>query len=122
MGFGAVSYIRFVYTDGMADVRLLISKSRIAPLKFMTIPRLELNAAVLAARLAVQVRQEHDNVFESTTYWSDSTTVLSWINSRTCRFNNYVGNRIGEILESSAATQWKYVPSLVNPADDASRG
>jgi hypothetical protein len=122
MGFDAVSYIRFVYTDGMADVRLLIYKSRIAPLKFMTILRLELNAAVLAARLAVQLRQEHDILFESTTYWSDSTTVLSWINSRTCRFNNYVGNRIGEILESSAATQWKYVPSLVNPADDASRG
>ena len=47
----------------------------------MTIPRLELNATVLAARLAVQVWQEHDIVFESTPYWSDSTTVLSWINS-----------------------------------------
>ena len=59
MGFGAVIYIRFVYHDGTADVRLLISKSRIAPLKFMTIPRLELNVAVLASRLAAQVRERH---------------------------------------------------------------
>jgi hypothetical protein len=55
MGFGAVSYVRFVYPDGSADVKFIISKSRVAPLKFMTIPRLELNAAVLAARLGTQV-------------------------------------------------------------------
>jgi hypothetical protein len=122
MGFGAVAYARFVYPDGSADVKFLISKSRIAPLKFMTIPRLELNAAVLAARLGVQVRKEHDIIFEKTIYWSDSTTVLSWVKSRSCRFNNYVGNRVGEILESSASEDWNYVPSAANPADDASRG
>ncbi len=55
-----VSYARFVYPDGSADVKFLISKSRVAPLKFMTIPRLELNAAVLAARLGAQVQKEHD--------------------------------------------------------------
>ncbi len=55
MGFGAVSYVRFVYPDGSADVKFIISKSRVVPLKFMTIPRLELNAAVLAARLGTQV-------------------------------------------------------------------
>jgi hypothetical protein len=119
---GAFSYIRFVYTDGTADVRPLISKSRIASLKYMKIPCLELNIAVFAARLSVQVQQEYDVIFKSTTYWSDSTTVLSWINSRSYRFNNYVGNRIVEIFESSAAKQRKYVPSLVTPADDASRG
>jgi hypothetical protein len=48
--------------------------------------------------------------------------VLSWVKSRSCRFNNYVGNRVGEILESSAFEDWNYVPSAANPADDASRG
>jgi hypothetical protein len=122
MGFGATSYIRFVYTDGMADVCPLILKPRDAQLKFMTIPCLELNIAVFAARQAVQVRQAYDVIFESTTYWSDSTTVLNWINSRTYRFNNCDGNIMVEILESSTPNQPKYVTSLVNLADDASRG
>lgn len=121
-GYGAVTYARFVHPDGTAEVRFLISKSRIAPLKFMTIPRLELNAAVLAARLGVQVKEEHDIIFNETVYWSDSTSVLSWVKSRSCRFNHYVSNRIREILEMSTSDQWNYVPSTTNPADDASRG
>ena len=122
LGFGAVSYARFVYPDGSAEVKFLISKSRVAPLNFMTIPRLELNAAVLAARLGAQVQKEHDINFTCTFYWSDSTTVLSWVKSRSCRFNNYVGNRVGEILETSSPGDWNYVPTGDNPADDASRG
>jgi hypothetical protein len=89
----------------------------------MTIPRLELNTAVLAARLGAQVQKEHDIILKKKTiYWSDSRTVLCWVKSRSCRFNNDVGNRIGEILESSASEDWNYVPSAANPADDASRG
>jgi hypothetical protein len=65
----------------------------------MTIPRLELNAAVLAARLGAQVRKEHDIIFTKTFYWSDSRTMLSWVKSQSCRFKNDVG---GEILEFSA--------------------
>ncbi|XP_032798702.1 uncharacterized protein LOC116935517 [Daphnia magna] len=122
MGYGAVCYARFIYRNGTANTRLLISKSRVAPLKFMTIPHLELNAAVLAARLTAQVREEHDLTFGKTTYWSDSTTVLSWIKSGSCRFQTYVGNRIGEILETSSSSEWNYVPSTANPADDSSRG
>ncbi|XP_032781182.2 uncharacterized protein LOC116919317 [Daphnia magna] len=122
MGFGAVAYVRFLFSDGTASVKFIISKARVAPLKFLTIPRLELNAAVLTTRLSVQVSMEHDLVFDQTFYWTDSTTVLSWINSRNCRFNNYVGNRVGEIFESSAPDQWNYVPSASNPADDASLG
>jgi hypothetical protein len=122
LGFGAVAYVRFLFSDGSASVRFIISKARVAPLKFLTIPRLELNAAVLAARLGAQVRTEMDIAFDRTLYWTDSTTVLSWIKSRNCRFNNYVGNRVGEIFESSTPDQWNYVPSASNPADDASRG
>ncbi|XP_057366956.1 uncharacterized protein LOC130687815 [Daphnia carinata] len=121
-GFGAVAYARFVYPDGNADVAFLISKSRIAPLKFLTIPRLKLSAAVLAVRLSSLLLNELDIQFDQTLYWSDSTTVLSWIKSTSCHFNVYVGNRVGEILELSTADQWKYVPSGLNPADDASRG
>ena len=122
MGFGAVAYVRFVHPDGSADVAFLLCKSRIAPLKFKTIPRMELCAAVLATRLCLLVTSELDFQFARTFFWSDSTTVLSWIKSTTCRFNIYVGNRVGEILESSSNEQWNYVPTATNPADDASRG
>ncbi len=122
MGFGAVSYAHFAYPDGSADVKFLISKSRVVPLKFMTIPRMELNAAVLAARLGAQVQKEHDINFSRTFYWSDSTTVLSRVKSRSCQLNNYVGNRVEEILELSSPGDWNYVPTANNPADDASRG
>jgi hypothetical protein len=47
---------------------------------------------------------------------------LSWVKSRSCRFNNYVGNRVGEILETSSPGDWNYIPTADNPADDASRG
>ena len=67
-GYGAVTYACFVYSHGTAYVRFLISKCRIAPLKFTTIPRLELNAAVPAARLGTQVRLEHDIVFEKNVF------------------------------------------------------
>ncbi len=69
MVFFAVAYARFVYPDGSADVKFLISKSRIVPLKFLIIPRLELNAAVVAAPLGAQVLKKHDIIFnkQSTT-------------------------------------------------------
>ena len=122
MGYGAVAYARFLLQDDTAEVRFLISKARVAPLKFMTIPRLELNAAVLATRLGSQIIKEHDIKFGKAFYWTDSTTVLSWIQSRNCRFNSYVGNRVGEIFETTSPEHWNYVPSASNPADDASRG
>ena len=121
IGFGAVAYARFVRPDG-ADVSFLDSKSRIAPMKFVTIPRMELCAAVLAVRLTNLLLRELDLKFDKVFYWSDSTTVLCWIKSQSCRFQIYVGNRVGEILETSSAEQWSYVPSDLNPGDDASRG
>jgi hypothetical protein len=86
----------------------------------MTIPRLELNAAVLAVRLGALVQKEHVINFSRTFNWSDSTTILSWVKSRSCRFNNYVANQVREILETSSPSDWNYVPTADNPADDAS--
>ena len=53
-------------------------------------------------------------------FWTDSTTVLRWLHSKTCRYHIYVANRVGEILESSKPNQWRYVPTDQNPADDCS--
>jgi hypothetical protein len=77
MSYGAVAYARFLFQDYTAKVSFLISKARVAQLKFMTIPRLKLNAAVLTARLGSQILKEHDILFEKSFYWTDSTADLS---------------------------------------------
>ena len=86
-----------------------MAKSRVAPLKFMTIPRLELCAALMAVRLMSTMSNVLKIPIDRVFLWSDSITLLSWIKSTNFRFHVYVGNRIGEILESSHLEQWNYV-------------
>ncbi|XP_045028561.1 uncharacterized protein LOC123471391 [Daphnia magna] len=119
--FGAIAYLRFDNPDGV-KVSFVMAKARVAPIKYVSIPRLELCAALLAARLASVIKSELRLKIDQATFWSDSTTVLRWINSPHYRFHVYVGNRIGEILELSESSQWLYVPTTQNPADDVSRG
>ena len=114
LGFGAVGYLRREYPDRV-DTSFVMAKSRVAALKFVTIPRMELCAAVMAVRLGSLIREELKIPIEQTTFWSDSTTVLSWINSTSFRFHTYVGNRLGEILKSSQPDYWLYVPGASNP-------
>ena len=121
LGFGAVGYLRREYPDRV-DTSFVMAKSRVAALKFVTIPRMKLCAAVMAVRLGSFIREELKIPIEQTTFWSDSTTVLSWINSTSFRFHTYVRNRLGEILESSQPEDWHYVPGASNPADELSRG
>jgi ribonuclease HI len=121
--FGAVLYIRFKdFESELFHVSFLASKARVAPVKPLTIPRLELQAAVLALRLAASFAEILEFNITQTTYWSDSQTVLQWIGSRRNKFHTFVGNRIGEIREGSMVNQWRHVPGVDNPADDCSRG
>jgi len=121
-GFGAVAYARFLHDDGQVRLSFLSAKSRVSSLKYLCMPRRELNGAVLALRLGLAIEKEMDIKFSRTVYWTDSTNVLRWINSSHCRFHIYVGHRIGEIHESSSPEQWHYIRTAVNPADDVSRG
>ena len=121
LAFGAVGFLRFDRPDGV-KTSFVLAKSRVAPLKYVSIPRLELCAALLAARLSKVIKSELRLKVDQITFWSDSTTVLRWINSLHCRFHVYVGNRVGELLELSEPSQWRYVPTDQNPADEISRG
>lgn len=119
--YGAAAYIRSVFKDGTIMAHLLCAKSRVAPLKRQTIPRLELCAAVLGAQLAARIRS--DLQFASPIWlWTDSEIVLSWINSSSASFNTFVANRISIIQEETKAEQWRHVSSKCNPADVLSRG
>ena len=121
VGFGAVIYLRMEFGGGV-QTAFVISKTRIAPKKTQTIPRLELNGALLAARLVDVVKREMRTQADKIFFWTDSTTVLRWLSSRSCRYHTYVANRTGEILELTDAKSWRYVRSKDNPADDCCRG
>lgn len=118
---GAVAYLRYI-EGNRAKCSLVMAKSNLAPIRPSTIPRNELNGALSAARLSQMIIAELQMDVIRVVFWSDSTTVLRWINSSSLKFSAYVGARIGEILELTAPEQWHYVPTDLNPADDASRG
>ena len=90
-------------------------------MKALSIPKLELQAALLATRLKEEVLKALTIPVSSTFMWIDSTTVLQWLNSGS-KQPMFVANRIGEILESATVDQWFYVLSGDNPADTGTRG
>lgn len=107
-------------TKGNVSVQLIQAKTRIAPIKKMTIPRLELMACLLGIRLMSSLK---DTCLAEAPcyYWTDSTTALAWI-SRNDEWGTFVGNRVREIVGSSNSQQWFHVPGIQNPADLPSRG
>ncbi|XP_074649052.1 uncharacterized protein LOC141904366 [Tubulanus polymorphus] len=121
-GFGAVSYVRLINENGHIHSAFLASRSRLAPLKVMSIPRLELSAAVLAVKLDRMLREELDLDIDNSTFWSDSQAVLKYISNTSSRFKVFVANRLSVIQEGSNPEQWRYIPGVLNPADEVSRG
>nr|XP_054757161.1 uncharacterized protein LOC129263272 [Lytechinus pictus] len=88
----------------------------------MTVPRLELSAAVLAVKLGRTIMEELRLPMRSVTYWTDSTSVLLYIRNTSRRFRTFVANRVAVIQEKSDTSQWRHVDTKSNPADDGSRG
>ena len=122
VAYGACAYLMLTDTSGQSCSSLVMSKSRVAPLKPMTIPRLELMAAVTGIRLARFLRKELDYDDLKTVLWSDSKSVLGYINNDSRRFHVFVCNRVEEIRSFSDPSQWNYIASEFNPADVISRG
>ncbi|GFX32543.1 integrase catalytic domain-containing protein [Trichonephila clavipes] len=121
--YGAVVYCKSITSDGKMLVHLIASKSRVAPTKQTTIPRLELCAAVLLAKLVHRVKQALKlNVTNTFFFWSDSMIVLSWIRKESYQLKTFVANRIATIQEMTSSEQWRYVATEDNPADFVSRG
>ena len=121
-GFGVVCHARYVFPDGRIEVAFVMSKTRVAPLRQLSIPRVELQAALLAVRLADTVKRELTLCISKTVFWSDSKTVLLSIANESRRFHTFVANRVAEIQDSTCPAQWRFVPGRLNPADDCTRG
>ena len=120
--YGAVSYLRLVNSDGRIHCSFLIGKSPLAPLKQTTIPRLELAAATVSIRLNKMLKKELEMPIDTISFWTDSMTVIRYIENESKRFHTYVANRVSIIREDSSPLQWRYIDTKSNPADDASRG
>ena len=122
IGYGAVVYLRQLNTRGESEIQFVRGSSRVTPKRFVTIPRLELMAAVLAIELVKGVHSELSLTIDQTYYWSDSMTVIRIINNSSTRFKTFIANRLAIIRSSSKPSQWQYVESEQNSADLASRG
>uniref|UniRef100_A0A182FNE1 DUF5641 domain-containing protein n=1 Tax=Anopheles albimanus TaxID=7167 RepID=A0A182FNE1_ANOAL len=120
--YGCVFYVTFTDSQGKQATRLLCSKARVAPLKAMTLPRLELHAALLLSELYVRIRDAFDSRVKETHWWSDSQVALSWIRSDNTRWDVFVKHRVAKIQLVTATADWRYVPTKLNPADIVSRG
>lgn len=119
--YGCCAYV-VSEKDHFITATLLCAKSKVAPLKKVTLPRLELCGALMAAELKSKLvnclRVKFNNIF----LWTDSMIVLSWLAKPSSNWNTFVANRIEKIHSNTSAQQWRYVPSSENPADVISRG
>ena len=100
-GYGAVSYLRLENVTGDVYCSFIMGKSRLAPIKSVTIPRLELSAAVVAARLDQICRKELTFNIDESKFWTDGTCVLRYIKNLDKRFLTFVANRVVTIHELS---------------------
>lgn len=120
-GYGQCSYIRLLSKERV-HCSLVMGKARVAPTKIVTIPRLELTAAVTSAAVSNMLREELELKIDEEYYWTDSQVVLGYINNEARRFHVFVANRVQRIRETTDIRQWHYVDTRENPADHASRG
>ncbi|UYV63025.1 hypothetical protein LAZ67_2002879 [Cordylochernes scorpioides] len=118
--YAAVVFLRTRVADKI-EVHMMAAKSRVAPLKRPTIPRLELFACVVGARLNKMIFEALELKDITNLFWSDATTALAWI-KRDDQLGTFVGNRVKEKCRLSDSGDWRYVPSECNPADLPSRG
>jgi len=119
--YDAVVYMR-TYVDGVYSSRIIAPKSRVAPLKTTTIPRLELQGAVLLAELAHHVQQQFDIPPTDVYLWTNTSICLHWINCHPRKCKIYIANRVSKIQALTQPSQWNHVISELNPADCGSRG
>ncbi|XP_043258051.1 uncharacterized protein LOC122400592 [Colletes gigas] len=121
--YGACIYIRSTNERGQHAVNLLCAKSRVAPLKTISLPRLELCAARLLVKLYKEVRKAlHKIEFKQVRFWSDSTITLHWIKTPPHLLKTFVANRVNEIQTEARPNKWFHIATADNPVDFVSRG
>ena len=118
---GIVSYLRVVSPDDCIFCNFDLGKARLAPLKSVSMPRLELVASTLAAIVDVALRQELGKMVPNSVFWTDSLAVLFMIKNSSQRFPVFVANRLAQIEEVSDPGQWRFIECRLNPAGVGTR-
>lgn len=106
--YGAVAYFR-VLTDEGPICSLVMARSKMAPLKLLSIPSLELQAAVIGSRQLHSVIEAHSLEVTQRSIWSDSKTVISWMQSKQRKYKPFVAFRIGKILSLTKYSDWRWI-------------
>nr|CAI5833055.1 unnamed protein product [Callosobruchus analis] len=120
--YGACVFIKSLNARGECSVNLLCAKSKVAPLKTLTMPRLELCAALTLARMVSKISESVEIKFEKIYCWSDSSIVLAWLRTSPSLPKPFVDSRVAEIQKLTESFVWKHVSTKDNPADLLSRG
>jgi len=120
--FGTTSYLLLRTATGEAQSTLMMATERVAPLKSPTIPRLELTLATVAIKMDKLLKKELELELHDSIFWTDSATVLKYLNSENTRFKTFVAHGVLAILEHSQTSQWRYINTTLNPADPVLRG
>jgi len=125
LAYAAVSYARYRYVSGKISVALVTTKARATPIKSVSIPRLELMAAVLGVRLAETVSQKMEIPLSERTLWTDSMDVIYWVQGDSrrlisfvffvfffvvCNLVSFVANRVTKVQRRTSPAQWRHVP------------
>ncbi|XP_049542604.1 uncharacterized protein LOC125955513 [Anopheles darlingi] len=119
-GMVAVAYFRFS-TGHIIECALIGSKSKVTPLKPTSIPRLELQAAIIGTRYARHILGSQRINVSRRIFWTDSRNVICWLTSDHRRYTPFVAFRVGEILETTDAGEWRWLPTKLNVADEGTK-
>ena len=123
--FSAVGFLRAQVscTSGeiITELAFVLGKARVALMKVMTVPKLELQANLLAAILKREICRALTVTVHKVFMWTDSSIVLQWVNS-TNKHPIFLANRVSEILENTSVDQWNHVATCDNPADSDTLG
>nr|CAI5853403.1 unnamed protein product [Callosobruchus analis] len=119
--YGACIYIRSFSASVGYSSNILCAKTRVAPLKLVSLPRLEWCGAVLLANLAKRVCSALNINFDRKYYYTDSMVALAWIKGEPTRWKTFVANRVSEIQGLTSSCEWYHIASEDNPADVLSR-
>ncbi|XP_070159689.1 uncharacterized protein [Polyergus mexicanus] len=117
LAMAAAVYIKVTHHMTEPIITLVCAKTKVAPLKRLTIPRLELTAAVLLPRLISYVQRTLELAEIPIYLWTDSSVSLTWINSHPSRWKDFVRNRVAAIQERVPQGHWRFIPGKENPAD-----
>ena len=97
--------VAYLQDEATLKLTYVLGKCRVAPIRHMTVPKLELQAAVYGVRLRKQILNEHDVKIDKIYQWTDSSTVLQWLQAAHKKQQVFVANRAAEILENSSMDQ-----------------